>query len=161
MAPQRVLDRLIASLQSPNGEGCVTSTYAPCRSTGYAPMKWTKDKREIKRYAHRILWINAHGPIPDGLVVDHMCHNRALADGTCVGGPCRHRRCLNVDHMELVTRGENVQRGSLGSHMRTHCKHGHEFTEENTYIWSDGARRCRTCGLDATKAYQARKKAEL
>lgn len=29
--------------------------------------------------------------------------------------------------------------------LRTHCKHGHEFTTQNTYISPDGDRHCRTC----------------
>lgn len=32
-----------------------------------------------------------------------------------------------------------------GVELRTHCKHGHEYTETNTVIRSGGARRCRTC----------------
>jgi hypothetical protein len=28
---------------------------------------------------------------------------------------------------------------------RTHCKHGHEFTEENTHLNSNGTRVCREC----------------
>jgi hypothetical protein len=28
----------------------------------------------------------------------------------------------------------------------THCKNGHEFTPENTYVWSrDGSRQCKSC----------------
>lgn len=28
---------------------------------------------------------------------------------------------------------------------QTHCKHGHEYTTENTYIKTNGTRACRTC----------------
>jgi hypothetical protein len=28
---------------------------------------------------------------------------------------------------------------------KTHCKHGHEFTPENTVARRDGRRRCRAC----------------
>jgi DNA-binding XRE family transcriptional regulator len=31
----------------------------------------------------------------------------------------------------------------------THCKHGHEWTEENTYVRKDGYRMCRACGKDS------------
>jgi hypothetical protein len=41
---------------------------------------------------HRFAWMMAHGPIPDGLEIDHMCWNRA---------------CCNVDHLRLVTHEEN------------------------------------------------------
>jgi hypothetical protein len=28
---------------------------------------------------------------------------------------------------------------------KTHCKHGHEYTKENTYVAPDGTRSCRKC----------------
>ena len=36
----------------------------------------------------------------------------------------------------------------------THCKKGHEYTEENTYVASDGGRRCRECYRDWTRKYR-------
>lgn len=47
-------------------------------------------------YAHRVYYERARGPIPDGLVVDHLCRVRA---------------CCNPDHLEVVTMTENLQRG--------------------------------------------------
>ena len=32
---------------------------------------------------------------------------------------------------------------------KTHCKHGHQFTADNTYYTPDGRRRCRTCLREA------------
>lgn len=55
--------------------------------------------------AHRLSWMLANGPIPAGLTVDHLCHTQ---DPSCPGGnACDHRRCINPDHMELVTQTEN------------------------------------------------------
>lgn len=48
-------------------------------------------------YVHRLAWIEANGPIPDGMTVEHSC---------------RVRCCLNVRHMELVTRPENSRRAA-------------------------------------------------
>jgi hypothetical protein len=34
---------------------------------------------------------------------------------------------------------------------QTHCKHGHELTQENVYIQPSGSRACRTCKRDANQ----------
>lgn len=44
--------------------------------------------------AHRISWEQSQGPIGEGNVIDHMCHNRA---------------CVNPDHLREVTQFENMQ----------------------------------------------------
>lgn len=36
--------------------------------------------------------------------------------------------------------------------LRTHCKNGHEFIDENTYIDTDGCRNCKQCRRDYHKA---------
>ena len=43
---------------------------------------------------HGVKWIETNGPIPDGMKVDHMCWNK---------------RCINIDHLRLVTQAENLQ----------------------------------------------------
>ena len=82
--------------------------------------------------AHRVSWQMARGPVPEGLVLDHLC---------------RTPSCVRPDHMEPVTLWENTRRGTCYSAeavRKTHCKHGHEFTPENTYHWRT-SRICRTC----------------
>jgi hypothetical protein len=69
---------------------------------------------------HKFAWEFVHGPMPDGLVPDHLCRNRA---------------CVRESHIEPVTSVENVLRGnglSATNLRKTHCIHGHEFTKENT-----------------------------
>lgn len=63
------------------------------------------------RYRHRIEYEKVNGPIPPGLVIDHLCRNR---------------QCLRPDHMEPVTISENVKRGKRD---RKTCKNGHEWKE--------------------------------
>ena len=83
---------------------------------------------------YRMMYELKVGPIPDGLVIDHLCRNP---------------RCLNPDHMEPVTSGENVLRGVGPSAMaarQERCCRGHEYTPENVVWLYDGrARGCREC----------------
>jgi hypothetical protein len=71
--------------------------------------------------AHRFSYEFFRGPIPDGLVIDHLCLKKD---------------CVNPCHLEVVTVKENTLRGiAVNGHinaMKTHCKQGHEYTPENT-----------------------------
>lgn len=88
-----------------------------------------------KKLLHRYVWERECGPIPAGLVIDHMCRNRA---------------CCNIEHMRVVTQKVNVTENSNSiqavNAAKTHCKHGHEFTPTNTYRDKRG-RACRACKL--------------
>lgn len=109
---------------------------------GYGHIKI--DGRNVK--AHRVAYELEVGAIPDGLDIDHLC---------------RVPLCVNPAHMEPVTRRTNTLRGfgiQARNARKTHCKHGHPFDEENTYV-HDGRRICRTCNRDRTKRYEARRKA--
>lgn len=84
--------------------------------------------------AHRISYTLFKGEIPKSMCIDHLCRNRI---------------CVNPEHLEVVTLVENVMRGE-SQHARnarkTHCKNGHEFTKENTYIHPQrGNRHCKEC----------------
>lgn len=50
-------------------------------------------------------------------------------------------------HVEAVCVPCHAKRDSAKAR-QTHCKHGHEFTSENTIIKSNGMRQCRECRRD-------------
>jgi HNH endonuclease len=77
------------------------------------------------RMAHRVAYEMWVGPIPDGMDVDHICHNEAYAKGECLGGSgCLHRRCCNPDHLEAVTSGTNTRRGGSPSAVLARLRQG-------------------------------------
>lgn len=63
--------------------------------------------------AHRISWVDVNGPVPEGLVLDHLCNNYA---------------CVRPDHLEPVTHQENIRRHF--ERLST-CPNGHPKTPEN------------------------------
>lgn len=102
-------------------------------------------KSNNKNYrAHRFFYEHLVGPVPDGLVLDHTCHDPEV----CVAGNnCPHRACCNPAHLRVTTNKENILRGggeAPRNAAKTHCKRGHAFTPENTITQPRG-RGCRTC----------------
>jgi hypothetical protein len=108
--------------------------------------------------AHRASYQMFVGPIPEGLVLDHMCHD---PDVCKLDKECPHRGCVNPAHLEPKTSRENGLRGGGASavHARqTHCKRGHEFTDDNIYPVKGGGRQCKTCSREASLARSSGKK---
>jgi hypothetical protein len=87
-----------------------------------------------RRYpAHRWSFEQANGPIPDGLVIDHMC---------------RVKSCVNPAHLRAVTQRVNVMAGDTivaAEAARTVCDHGHPLAGENVRLTPEGWRECLPC----------------
>lgn len=113
---------------------------------------WTTHEGKVV-YAHRKVM-----GFPDG-IVGHTCHDEAAARGECAGGStCLHRRCVNLDHLKVMTQSENLEASPhtrVARKFATECSRGHEFTPENTIWESKGkgyrGRKCRTCRNDRAR----------
>jgi hypothetical protein len=95
--------------------------------------------------AHRLVYEVVHGPVPEGHVVDHTCHDPEVCEG---GFDCPHRACINPRHVAAKTNAENTGAARSSRSRPTHCRRDHEFTDENTYTDKTGRRHCRTCHRD-------------
>lgn len=78
--------------------GCWLRTIYPNRN-GYTRLMYSYKGVRYDMVAHRYSYSVFVGPIPAGLLVDHLC---------------RVRNCCNPDHLEAVTHSENTKRGDAG-----------------------------------------------
>lgn len=128
LPPADLVDAMKAQMEIAE-DGCWTWT--GCLSAdGYGNAKIAGRDVRVHRWAYESIGGKS---IPDGLVLDHLCRNRA---------------CCNPEHLEPVTNRENVLRGigfAAVNAAKTHCPQGHEYTPENTYVSRRGQRKCRTC----------------
>lgn len=94
--------------------------------------------------AHRTMYESVKGKIPDGLEIDHLC---------------MVKHCVNPDHLEAVTRAENLRRQKIfywGSPVKLICKNGHPLAGDNlrTYIKDKATgrigRQCKKCQNDGS-----------
>lgn len=111
-------------------------------SNGYVVVTVFGRKVLAHRYSYELLV----GSIPEGKQIDHLC---------------RSKSCVNPAHMEPVTQRENLLRadGWPGvNHRKTHCKHGHEFTSENTRYRLGRGRECRICARRHDRAKKRRRR---
>jgi hypothetical protein len=91
-----------------------------------------------KRSVPQLIWEDVNEQsFPEGKEACHTCDNPP---------------CCNPKHIWTGTRTENiidsVSKGrwdSRGRAHKTHCKHNHEYTAENTHITPQGHRHCRVC----------------
>lgn len=138
MSTRTLEERLWAKIDKRGPDECWPWT--ACTAVGYGKISV---KNRGPQLAHRIVYELMIGPIREGMVIDHSCH-----DESCVP-PCQHRKCCNPAHLNPITNAANVLRGNsmnARNARKTHCKRDHEFTTDNTIIRKDtGARQCRTC----------------
>lgn len=91
--------------------------------------------------AHRVAYTLTYGDPGQCLVVDHLCRNTT---------------CVNPAHLEAVTQEVNV--GRAVREELTHCRHGHEYTKENTYLTRSEIKVCKTCSRsNGRRNYKNRK----
>lgn len=121
--------------------------------------------------AHVLVWLAAGRKIPRGYELDHTCNVRA---------------CVNLDHLEPVTKSENMRRmharrtpesyagagnkpgarkgvprnRRLGLNGRETCANGHPWTDANVRVTPDGYTVCRPCQADAKRRSNERYRKE-
>ena len=143
----KTIARFIAKVEQPaHGHACWFWNGERDRD-GYGRMTM---KRNRHRRAHQVSWEIHHGePWPRGLVALHSCDVPP---------------CVNPVHIRPGTQSENIRdsvaKGRWVHTKRTHCKHGHELTEENRIgvgVKGNPTGRCKTCHRASGLRTQKRK----
>jgi hypothetical protein len=75
--------------------------------------------------AHRAIYEEYYGFIPENYEVHHTCENPA---------------CINIAHLVALSHHDHRM-----LHRPTHCPRGHEYDEANTYIDKKNKIRCKRC----------------
>lgn len=98
--------------------------------------------RHARVYAHRESYELFLGKIPDTLVIDHLCRNKA---------------CFNPTHLEAVTQEVNLLRARAYERDYASCPNGHPRNAKNTRRkgnkWT-----CRPCYAALARAWRAKQK---
>ena len=106
---------------------CWETTYS-VGSHGYGQVGWSVKGKNYGTTTHRAAWTFYNGPIPDGMTIDHICHNR---------------KCVNPSHLQLLTNLENARK-NRPDYNPEYCKRGHKRRSKDI-----GARKgCYTCNLE-------------
>jgi hypothetical protein len=141
--PEAVGARAIRNYYFESPTGCYVSTYSVA-SHGYAQIGWSlgtvdgKPKTTMTT-AHRAAWTFVHGPIPEGMTIDHTCKNK---------------RCVNLLHLRMLSNFDNARRTDGRDWPLGQCINGHPDSELR--IGADGKRVCRPCSAEWQRAYRER-----
>lgn len=118
--------RFWSYLDSVEPEECWIPSIVPA-SHGYTMISMGR-RSGARLLTHRFAYELLVEKLPEdfNVVIDHLCRNRA---------------CVNPNHFEVVSRGENARRGLLKNSFI--C--GHSYTDDNIYIRPNGHRYCQEC----------------
>jgi hypothetical protein len=138
--PSRWVDRFWSKVGK--SDGCWTWT-GRHSGTGYGVVTvHNRGRRDTS--AHRVAYELTHGPVPEGMHLDHFA--------------CDNRGCCNPDHVRPVTPRENTLRsdGTAAWFLaRQVCAKGHPFAGENLALRPSGdGRKCRRCHAEYMVEYR-------
>jgi len=138
---EEIYEKFLARVEPEPMSGCWLWT-GPTYTNGYG-------QHSRNEPAHRYSWRRKHGPIPDGMFVDHKC---------------RMPLCVNVDHLRVVTPRTNSLENSVSVPARnvkkTNCPRGHIYDRIRVDRRGRLSRGCRECDSITRKEKMQRRNAE-
>lgn len=131
MAKRTLLERFLAKIAPAESEDACWLWTGNHNNQRYG-MFWNGERKML---AHRWAYEHFIGPIPAGLVLDHLC---------------RTSLCVRPSHLEPVTQAENMRRGKRAR--QRYCKRGHPLFGDNLMRKLSESkrtrRRCKLCEVN-------------
>ena len=103
-------------------------------------------------------WINGENRCAHALTYE-LVYPKPLK-GFCLDHICRNRQCVNPQHLEVVTLGENVLRGigiTAQNRSKTKCPNGHPYDMK----YGTGKRGCKACNREKMRLFRIKKQEAL
>lgn len=144
---KEAIERMLSNMEYSPSDGCWK--WQRAQASGYGVIKLRKIAiRHLP--VHRTAYELANGPI------DKMLDAHHLVENGCCG-----RICGNPDHVKPVTRREHLLEltpncSAYKLARVDHCKAGHPYNEENTYVSKKGHRQCLVCIRVRSQIYRDR-----
>ena len=144
-------ERFWSFVEKQTGDGCWTWRGQKTKR-GYGKFYVSTQRKTTAYTASRfVIFLETGSHVPAELFVCHHCDNPS---------------CVRPSHLFVGTQRENILDAKAKGRIwipsdryrtRTHCKHGHEFTPENTRVAPKGTLICRACCRARTRAYRSRR----
>ena len=131
---ESLLTRLFSNF-SISDTGCWIWQKTIMQHGGYGQIGSTVNNKRQILYTHKVSYEHFVGKIPTGFELHQICLNR---------------KCLNPNHLELLSIKESRIRGRqflINQIAQTECIHGHKFSPENIFWYGKNLnkRMCKIC----------------
>lgn len=121
-----------------------------------ANCRWAS-KKEQQRNQRRAVYVTIEGAQYRAI---ELAERYGLKPDTIVSRAAKGMTFAQVTQAERHVFTAGLAKGGQASgavrRSRTHCRNGHEFTEENTYVTKEGWRNCRLCHATRQRARNAK-----